>query len=92
MTIEEKAREYAGTEDSDAYAGFIDGAEWMQSNLKLMPLVYDRLTKDIIRETVEKAANWFTAYLGEIGYPDDWLRDSKVQQSGIERFRKAMEE
>ena len=70
MTIEEKAKEYAGTQDSDAYAGFVDGAEWMQ----------------------EKAAEWFTNYLGEIGYPDDWLRDSKVQQSGMERFRKAMEE
>ena len=44
------------------------------------------------KEVIEKAANWFTNYLAEIGYPDDWIRDSKVQQSGMERFRKAMEE
>ena len=41
---------------------------------------------------IEKAADWFTNYLAEIGYPDDWIRDSKVQQSGMERFKKAMEE
>lgn len=38
------------------------------------------------KEVIEKAANWFT------NYPDDWIRDSKVQQNGMERFRKAMEE
>ena len=44
------------------------------------------------KKVIDKAIEWFTNYLAEIGYPDDWLRDSKVQQSGIERFRKAMEE
>jgi len=33
MTIEEKAKEYAGTQDSDAYAGFVNGAEWMIENV-----------------------------------------------------------
>lgn len=32
MNIEEKAKEYAGTQDSDAYAGFVCGAEWMLEN------------------------------------------------------------
>lgn len=40
----------------------------------------------------EKAREWFTVYLMEIGYPDDWMRDSPNMLSGEERFRKAMEE
>lgn len=39
-----------------------------------------------------KACKWFESYLAEIGYPDDWLRDSLSIKSGKERFRKAMEE
>lgn len=30
MTIDKKASAYAGTQDSDAYAGFVDGAEWQR--------------------------------------------------------------
>lgn len=41
---------------------------------------------------LEKAADWIGNYLMEIGYPDDWLRDSPNMESGKERFRKAMEE
>ena len=41
---------------------------------------------------IEKACEWFEKYLTEIGYPDDWLRDSLNIMSGKERFRKAMEE
>ena len=41
---------------------------------------------------IEKACEWFDNYLMEIGYPDDWLRDSLNIKSGKERFRKAMEE
>lgn len=41
---------------------------------------------------IEKAIEWFKKYLAEIGYPDDWCRDSEVQESGEKRFRKAMEE
>ena len=39
---------------------------------------------------VEKACRWFADYLMEIGYPDDWMRNSP--ESGEERFMKAMEE
>ena len=38
-----------------------------------------------------KACEWLGNYLMEIGYPDDWLRDSLNIKSGKERFRKAME-
>ena len=41
---------------------------------------------------VDKACDWLDTYLMEIGYPDDWLRDSPNMESGRKRFRKAMEE
>lgn len=41
---------------------------------------------------IDKACEWLDNYLMEIGYPDDWLRDSPNMESGKERFRKAMEE
>ena len=41
---------------------------------------------------IEKAREWLGNYLMEIGYPDDWLRDSLNIKSGKERFKKAMEE
>lgn len=43
-------------------------------------------------EAIDKACEWFEKYLAEIGYPDDWCRDSTVQMSGEDRFRQAMEE
>ena len=43
-------------------------------------------------DAIEEACEWFDTYLMEIGYPDDWLRDSLNIKSGKERFRKAMEE
>ena len=42
-------------------------------------------------DAVEKARKWFADYLMEIGYPDDWMRDSPNMESGKERFIKAME-
>ena len=41
---------------------------------------------------VDKACEYLDNYLMEIGYPDDWLRDSPNMESGRKRFRKAMEE
>lgn len=41
---------------------------------------------------IEKAADWFQDYLFDIGYPDDWLRDSRVLVSGRDRFIKAMQD
>ena len=41
---------------------------------------------------IEKACEWLDNYLMEIGYPDDWMRDSLNIKSGKERFRKVMEE
>ena len=41
-------------------------------------------------DAIENACYWLDAYLMEIGYPDDWLRDSPNIESGKERFKKAM--
>lgn len=43
-------------------------------------------------DAIEKARKWFADYLMEIGYPDDWMRDSLNMGSGEERFIKTMEE
>ena len=47
--------------------------------------------KQGFHDAIEKACEWLDNYLMEIGYPDDWLRDSINIKSGKERFRKAME-
>jgi membrane-bound lytic murein transglycosylase MltF len=44
------------------------------------------------REVIKKAAEWFEKYLFDIGYPDDWCRDSRVLVSGRDRFIKAMQD
>ena len=44
------------------------------------------------REIIEKAADWFQDYLFDVGYPDDWCRDSRVLVSGRDRFIKAMQD
>ena len=41
---------------------------------------------------IDKACEWLDTYLMEIGYPDDWLRDSPNIEGGRKKFRKAMEE
>lgn len=43
-------------------------------------------------EWLEKACALIANYLMEIGYPDDWMRDSPNMMSGEQKFRKAMEE
>ena len=44
------------------------------------------------KEVINDACKWFGDYLFDIGYPDDWMRDSQNLKSGEDRFRKAMEE
>ena len=39
---------------------------------------------------VDKACDWLDTYLMEIGYPDDWLRDSPNIEGVRKRFIKAM--
>ena len=69
----------------------LDFANWYHENGKGTPTYSDAIEwarKDLLN----KACEWLDNYLMEIGYPDDWLRDSLNIKSGKERFRKAMEE
>lgn len=65
--------------------------DWYLKNGKGTPTYSDTI-EWARKEVIEKACEWLGNYLMEIGYPDDWLRDSQNMESGEERFRKAMEE
>ena len=65
-------------------------AEWYHKNGKGTPTFSDAI-EWARKEVIEKACEWLGNYLMEIGYPDDWLRDSLNIKSGKERFIKAME-
>ena len=75
-------------EECDREASF---AEWYRENGKGTPTYSDAIEwarKDVIN----KACDWLDTYLMEIGYPDDWLRDSPNIEGGRKLFIKAMEE
>lgn len=80
-TIEERAKEYS-LKDFDGYYSGREG-----------PLEegYIAGATEQKQIDIDKACKWFTKYLFDIGYPDDWCRDSKVRMNGEQRFRKAME-
>ena len=65
-------------------------AEWYHKNRNGTPTFSDAI-EWARKEVIDKACEWLDNYLMEIGYPDDWLRDSLNIKSGKERFRKAME-
>ena len=81
-TIEERAKEYS-LKDFD---GYYTGRE------KAVEEGYIEGAKEQRKIDIEKACEWLDNYLMEIGYPDDWCRDSLNIKNGKERFRKAMEE
>ena len=64
--------------------------EWYHKNGNDTPTYSDAI-EWARKEVIEKACEWLGNYLMEIGYPDDWLRDSLNIKSGKERFIKAME-
>ena len=66
-------------------------AEWYHKNGKGTPTFSDAI-EWARNEVIKKACEWLGNYLMEIGYPDDWMRDSLNIKSGKERFIKAMEE
>ena len=75
-------------EECDREAAF---AEWYRENGKGTPTYSDAI-EWARKEVISKACEWLDTYLMEIGYPDDWLRDSPNIESGKERFKKAMAE
>ena len=66
-------------------------ADWYHQNGEGTPTYSDAI-EWARKAVIEEARDWFSDYLMEIGYPDDWMRDSPNMLSGEERFRKAMEE
>ena len=66
-------------------------ADWYHQNREGTPTYSDAI-EWARKAVIEEARDWFSDYLMEIGYPDDWMRDSPNMLSGEERFRKAMEE
>ena len=78
-TIEERAKLASEGYDDDGYS----------AGLYMGYVVGATVQKAI---DIEKACEWLDNYLMEIGYPDDWLRDSLNIKSGKERFIKAMKE
>ena len=65
-------------------------ADWYNKNGKGTPTFSDAI-EWARKEVIDDSRKWFADYLMEIGYPDDWLRDSLNIKSWKERFRKAME-
>ena len=67
------------------------------SHIELSKYSVDRMSEIIAEKLleqkgidIENACKWFDDYLFDIGYPDDWMRDSPNLKSGEDRFRKAM--
>ena len=89
-TIKERAEEFAQNFEiilKDVDCGGCDSCEKCKDYRRFVDIVTEQKIIDI-----EKACKWFADYLMEIGYPDDWMRNSSNMLSGEERFRKAMEE
>ena len=92
-TIEERAREYAGVHKATEFNYFGVGQVYGYERIYNAEITaYERGAKEQKAIDIEKACEWLDTYLMEIGYPDDWMRDSPNMESGKERFRKAMEE
>ena len=63
--------------------------DWYLENGKGTPTYSDAI-EWARKEVINKACEWLDNYLMEIGYPDDWLRDSPNIEGGRKRFIKAM--
>ena len=91
--IIERAREYAGVHKATEFNYFGVGQVYGYERIYNAEITaYERGAKEQKVIDIDKACNWLDNYLMEIGYPDDWMRDSPNMESGKERFRKAMEE
>lgn len=66
----------------------------MQESNEGQALLYavEKTAERTKKEVIKKAVEWFEKYLFDIGYPDDWCRDSPNLISGKDRFIKAMQE
>ena len=91
-TMLEKLREYLSTSSQeDLNAKYNELSEFLST--EHVTTAYDEANyQQGYHDAVERACKWFTDYLMEMGYPDDWMRDSPNMESGEERFIKVMEE
>lgn len=55
--------------------------DWYLKNGKGTPTYSDAI-EWARKGVIDKACDWFDTYLMEIGYPDDWMRDSPNMESG----------
>ena len=85
-TIEERAKEWAYR-----YPMTPDGYLTESDMRAVATNSYIQGTTEQKAIDIDKACDWLDTYLMEIGYPDDWLRDSPNIEGGRKRFRKAME-
>lgn len=69
--------------------GFPQGA--CSSILEVKAIVATEAIKWADKTMIEKACEWIESYLFDIGFPDDWCRDSPTMKSGKQRFLEAME-
>lgn len=101
-TIEERALEYAKKSGIDHYTDYFD---FCQEDYRVGAIEQKAIDEEAqinhndeanykqgYHDAVEKACEYLDIYFMEIGYPDDWFRDSPNIESGRERFIKAMEE
>ena len=85
-SIEERAKEWAYR-----YPMTLDGYLTESDMRAVATNSYIQGTTEQKAIDIDKACDWLDTYLMEIGYPDDWLRDSPNIEGGRKRFRKAME-
>lgn len=89
MTIEERAKAFAN--ERWPKENFKSNDRYRREHYQKSRDTYIQIATEQKSIDIEEACEWFGNYLMEIGYPDDWMRDSTVQSSGEQRFRKAME-
>lgn len=101
-TIEERALEYAKKSGIDHYTDYFDFCQQDYIAGATEQKAIDREAqinhndeanyKQGYHDAVEKACEYLDTYFMEIGYPDDWFRDSPNIEGGRKRFIKMMEE
>ena len=93
-TIEERALEYAKKSGIDPNKDYFDFCQqdYIAGATEQKAIDGEANYKQGYHDAIEKACEYLDIYFMEIGYPDDWLRDSPNIESGRERFIKAMGE
>ena len=91
-TIEERALEYAKKSGIDPNKDYFDFCQqdYIAGATEQKAIDDEANYKQGYRDAIEKACEYLDIYFMEIGYPDDWFRDSPNIEGGRERFIKMM--